>query len=146
MTGVQTCALPICKLVKEFKPPQKSVRAAFFDAIRGGEATPYYDIAEAHTSTGLVHLGNISHRLGKETAPEQIRERVALNADFQKAWERMQTHLDANGIDVRKTPPTLGAFLQFDPDAERFTGAFADEANRHLSRKYRKGFELPETV
>jgi predicted dehydrogenase len=134
------------KLVKEFKPPQKSVRAAFFDAIRGGEATPYYDIAEAHTSTGLVHLGNISHRLGKETAPEQIRERVALNADFQKAWERMQTHLDANGIDVRKTPPTLGAFLQFDPDAERFTGAFADEANRHLSREYRKGFELPETV
>lgn len=133
-------------LVKAFTPPQKSVRAAFFDAVRGGEAMPYYDIAEAHISTGLVHLGNISHRLGKEAAPEQIRERVAHNADFQKAWERMQAHLDANGIDVRKTPPMLGPFLQFDPDAERFTGAFADEANRHLSREYRKGFEVPDNV
>ena len=134
------------KLVKEFKPSLKSPRAAFFDAVRGGEAMPYYDIAEAHVSTSLVHLGNISHRLGKETAPEQIKERVAVNAEFQKTWERMQTHLDANGIDLRKTPPTLGPFLQFDSETERFTGTFADEANRHLGREYRKGFEVPENV
>jgi predicted dehydrogenase len=134
------------KLVKEFAPSLKSPRAAFFDAVRGGEAMPYYDIAEAHVSTGLVHLGNISHRLGTEVAPEQILERVAFNADFLRAWERMSAHLEANGIDVRKTPPVLGPFLQFDPAAERFVGAFADEANRHLKRDYRKGFEVPDRV
>lgn len=107
---------------------------------------PYYDIAEAHVSTSLVHLGNISHRLGKEVAPEAIKERVAFNADFQKTWERMAAHLDANGVDVRKTPPTLGPFLQFDSATERFTGALADEANRYLTREYRKGFEVPESV
>ena len=134
------------RLVKAFTPQQKPPREAFFDAVRGGEPMPYYDIAEAHVSTGLVHLGNISHRLGKEVAPEQIRERVAVNADFQRAWERMQAHLDANGIDVRRTPPTLGPFLQFDPVSERFVGAFADEANRYLGRDYRKGFEVPDRV
>jgi predicted dehydrogenase len=134
------------RLVREFKPEQKSARAAFFDAVRGGETMPMYDIAEAHVSTGLVHLGNISHRLGREVSPDQIRERVAFSADFRKAWERMLAHLDANGIDVRETPPSLGPFLQFDPAAERFTGAFADEANRYLGREYRKGFEVPDNV
>ncbi|MDD2598176.1 MAG: Gfo/Idh/MocA family oxidoreductase [Kiritimatiellae bacterium] len=134
------------RLVKEFKLPQRSVRSAFFDAIRGEQPMPYYDIAEAHVSTGLVHLGNISHRLGKEVAPEQIRERVAFNADFQRVWERMLTHLDANNIDLRKTPPTLGPFLQFDPATERFTGALAEMANQYLGREYRKGFEVPDNV
>ena len=27
-----------------------------------------------------------------------------------------------------------------------FTGDFADEANRHLGREYRKGFEVPDKV
>ncbi len=134
------------KLVKEFKPVLRSVRSAFFDAVRGGPGMPYYDIAEAHVSTSLVHLGNIAHRLGRQAAPEQIRERLAFNADFLKTWERMSAHLDANGIDLSKTPPTLGPFLRFDPAAERFTGDFADEANRHLGREYRKGFEVPDKV
>jgi predicted dehydrogenase len=134
------------KLVKTFKPVQKSVRSAFFDAVRGGETMPCYDIAEAHISTSLVHLGNISHRLGKAVAPEEIHERVAINTDFQNTWERMQSHLDANGIDLRRTPPTLGPFLQFDSATERFTGAFADPANQHLGRQYRKGFEVPDNV
>lgn len=134
------------KLIQEFKPSLKSSRAAFFDAVRGAEAMPYYDIAEAHVSTSLVHLGNISHRLGQAVSPDEIRERVAFSGEFQKAWERMAAHLDANGIDLRKTPATLGPFLQFDPASERFTGALADEANRYLGREYRKGFEVPDNV
>ncbi len=134
------------KLVKEFKPALRSVRSAFFDAVRGKPGMPYYDISEAHISTSLVHLGNIAHRLGKGAAPEQIRERLAFNGDFLKAWERMHVHLEANGIDLRKTPPALGPYLRFDPAAERFTGDFADEANRYLGRTYRKGFEVPEKV
>jgi hypothetical protein len=133
-------------LIKEFTTQQKSVRSAFFDAVKGNGATPYYDIAEAHVSTGLVHLGNISHRLGKAAPPDEIRERTGANAAFQKTWQRMLAHLDANEIDIQKTPPTLGPFLQFDPASERFTGEFADDANRHLKREYRKGFEVPETV
>ena len=58
----------------------------------------------------------------------------------------MLAHLEANEIDVRKTPPMLGPFLQFDSEKERFFGEFADEANRHLKRDYRKGFEVPDAV
>jgi len=134
------------KLVQEFKTQLKPVKNAFFDAIKGNGTMPYYDIAEAHASTGLVHLGNISHRIGKTASPEMIRERVAVNADFQETWQRMAAHLEANEIDIKKTPPVLGPFLQFDPEKEQFTGEFADEGNRHLKREYRKGFEVPDTV
>ena len=37
----------------------------------------------------------------------------------------------------------LGRSLQFDPKTERFQD---DEANRHLKREYRKGFEVPQLV
>jgi len=134
------------KQVNEFKTAQVSVRSAFFAAVRGESVEPYYDIAEAHVSTGLVHLGNISHRLGKATPPEQIRERLGTNNDFRQTWERMVAHLEANAVDIQKTPPILGAFLQFDPETERFTGEFAEEANRHLKREYRRGFAVPDEV
>ena len=134
------------KLVREFKPTLKPARNAFFDAIRGKDAMPYYDIAEAHNSAGLVHLGNISHRVGKSASPQQIRERIGTNNDFRQAWERMLAHLEANEIDIQKTPPTLGAFLQFDPATERFTGELTAEANRYIKREYRKGFVVPDVV
>ena len=133
-------------LIQEFRTPLKPVRSAFFDAVKGNGEMPYYDIAEAHVSTGLVHLGNISHRLGKSASATEIRERVNVNADFQETWQRMLAHLDANEVDLQQTPLTLGPFLQFDPERERFIGEFADEANRHLKREYRRGFEVPEVV
>lgn len=77
---------------------------------------------------------------------EKHNEKPEVFSDFRKTWERMLVHLDANGIDVRKTPPTLGSFLQFDSATERFTGALADLANRYLKREYRKGFEVPDNV
>ena len=39
---------------------------------------------------------------------------------------------------------TLGAPLTLDPKTERFVGN--DKANEMLTRKYRKGFEVPENV
>jgi hypothetical protein len=55
----------------------------------------------------------------------------------------MVAHFDANGIDLTKTPMTLGLPLEIDPKAERFTGANAEKANALLKGSYRKGFELP---
>jgi predicted dehydrogenase len=37
----------------------------------------------------------------------------------------------------------VGQPLQWNPQDERFTGAHAEEANRHLSRPYREGYALP---
>ena len=56
------------------------------------------------------------------------------------AFERFQAHLDANEIDISKEKATLGPLLRMDPDAEEFTGRRASEANRMLTKRYRKGF------
>jgi predicted dehydrogenase len=132
------------KEIRKFTGTLKSAYHAFFNAIREGNPDPHYDIAEAHTSAGLVHLGNISHRLGQSASPEQIRERLGNNTDFLKMWEQMLTHLKANEIDLKKTSPTLGAFLTFDPQTEKFTGEFAEEADKFLKREYRKEFTVPK--
>ena len=52
----------------------------------------------------------------------------------------------ANGVDLDKTPATLGAMLTFDPDTERFIGEFSQQANQLVSREYRAPFVVPEKV
>ena len=58
------------------------------------------------------------------------------------AFERFQVHLDANEIDISKEKATLGPLLTMDPDKEEFSGPNASEANRMLTKKYRKGFVI----
>jgi hypothetical protein len=111
------------KLVKEFKPVLRSVRSAFFDAVAAdGHAVLRYREA---TCRRLGDLGNIAHRRGRQAAPEQIRERLAFNADFLKHGT-MSAHLDANGTTSAKRR-RRSPVPAFDPAAERFTGDFADE-------------------
>jgi hypothetical protein len=58
----------------------------------------------------------------------------------------MQVHLAANGVDLDRTPATLGALLTFDAAAERFTGEFSREANSLVSREFRRPFVVPDNV
>ena len=46
-------------------------------------------------------------------------------------------------LPVDKTEYTVGPWLTFDPQSEKFTGDHADEANAMLHDKNRKGFEVP---
>lgn len=62
------------------------------------------------------------------------------------AADILDGHLSANGIDLDKTPPTLGAMLTFDPQAERFVGEFSESANELVARQYRHSFEVPQEV
>jgi hypothetical protein len=60
-----------------------------------------------------------------------------------EAYQRLEAHLEANQVDINKTPLTFGTKLQFDPTTERFIGSHADQANALLTEPYRKGFTLP---
>jgi hypothetical protein len=55
----------------------------------------------------------------------------------------MAEHLALNGVKLDATPATLGATLTLQPGQERFTGEFADAANRLLTRSYRAPFVVP---
>ena len=130
--------------IKQFKG-SSSHFANFIDAVRSRKHTDLHaDILEGHLSSALCHTGNISYRLGKTQSPEENRDAVKSNKDLAEALGRMEQHLAANNVDLKKTPATLGAVLKMDPQTERFIGnARADQL---LTREYRKPFVVPKSV
>jgi len=135
------------KLIKQFTATTPEVGANFLEAVRSGRAGDLVaDIEEGHTSAALVHLSNISHRLGKTADDGEIIDRITGRKELAKSYERFRTHMDANGVDLKDTAATLGPMLTVDPKAERFVGDFSDKANELVTRKYRKPFVVPDKV
>jgi len=117
----------------------------FLDAVRSRKVSDLHaPITEGFISSSLCHLANISHRVGKTQPQDAIREQIKANGAMSESFGRMVEHFGANGIDLEKTPATLGAALEFDPKAEKFIGN--DAANALLTREYRKPFVVPEKV
>jgi len=119
----------------------------FLDACAGRDAGLLHaDALTGHLSAAVSHLGNISYYLGESNraTPAEVGEALlAIKSldDDGATIERTVRHLQDNGVDLAKTPLSLGTFLQFDPETERFTNHEA--ANDLLTRDYRAGFECP---
>jgi predicted dehydrogenase len=99
------------------------------------------DILEGHLSSALCHLGNISYRLGQRVLFNGRTRAFGDNREAGETFARMQEHLRENGIAEDGATYVLGRRLTLDPKTERFSND--DEANRHLTREYRRGFEVP---
>jgi predicted dehydrogenase len=104
------------------------------------------DAMTGHLSAAVSHLGNISYYLGESNrqSVDEIKEvvsQVKSLDDNEATLLRTVEHLEANKVDLSKTPLALGPMLQFDNETERFTNN--DEANHWLARDYRDGFEVP---
>jgi predicted dehydrogenase len=114
--------------------------ANFIKAVKSRKHTDLNaDIAEGHLSSALCHLGNISYRLG--TVDTTAAKKLAV-AEGKEPLERMLAHLKDNKVNVDDLPLRVGRKLKLDPTTERFLGD--EEANKMLSREYRKGFEVPK--
>jgi predicted dehydrogenase len=114
----------------------------FVDVVRSRKiADLRCPISTGHLSSALSHTANISYRLGRTKSPGEVREKIQGNAPLVEAYGRMTEHLAANGVDLEKTPLTLGMPVSFDTANERFIGN--DPANAMLKREYRKPFEVP---
>jgi predicted dehydrogenase len=135
------------KLIQQFKPATPDLNSNFIQAVRSRRAGDLVgDILQGHLSAALVHMGNISYRLGKAAPSAEIGEKIRGRKELANSYERFQAHLAANGIDLAKTPAALGPMLTMDGDAERFTGEFSPDANKLVSRPYREPFVVPEKV
>jgi hypothetical protein len=104
------------------------------------------DILQGHLSASLVHLANLSHRLGRRAPVGEMRERIGGRKELAAAFDRFAAHLTANGVDLDRTPATLGPVLTMDSDREQFTGEFSREANELATREYREPFVVRGTV
>lgn len=117
----------------------------WIDAVRSQDpAKLNAPILGGHLSSALCHTGNISYRLGAKLAPGAVRERLQDQRGLGEAFDRMASHLAANGVDLAKDQVTLGLPLQFDPEAERFVGNA--DADAMLKRTGRPPFVVPERV
>jgi hypothetical protein len=126
----------------EFKGAQ-SHYANLIKAVRSRKLSDLdADILEGHLSSALCHTGNVSYRLGQRKSPGEIKEALKSDSVGLEAVARMEQHLAANGVDLGKTPETLGVVLKMDPATERFIGN--NDANKLLTREYRKPFVVPE--
>ena len=104
------------------------------------------DIEVGHKSAGLVHMANISYRLGKHATADEIRSTISDKPEFLDSFNRMVEHLNANEIDFEKEPLTIGPMLTMDSKTEKFTGDYGEVANMYLKRNYREPFVIPDEV
>ena len=116
----------------------------FIEVVRSRKTAGLYGpIDQAHESSALCHLGNISHEVGRAMAPGELAERTQGGSVAAEATGRMVEHLKVHGVDFAKTPLTLGASLTVDGGREKFTGEFSEAANGLLTRNYRPPFVVP---
>ena len=118
----------------------------FIDCVRSRKREDLHaEILEGHRSALLVHLGNISYRLGEEVPFDRLTKPFGGDKLFHESFEDMKRHLvDAGRMELDKSTCRLGPKLSFDAQAEKFVGA--PDANRLLSRPYRAPFVVPEQV
>lgn len=116
----------------------------FIDSIRAGKlVNSNLHVAHGYHAAALSQLANISYRLGKQMRHEEVKERLAGDKAGLETLADFITNLEANKIDLAADKIVAGPWLDFDPVSEKFTGAFADEANKMAQDEYAVGFELP---
>jgi len=136
---------PEGKLVEKLSGPNINHFDNFIQAVRSrNRQEQNAEINQGHTSTALVHVANISQRLGQPASPAEIRkvlESLKVNENAVETFEEIRQHLADNNVDIEKTPLALGPWLAIDADREQFAESAA--ANAMLTREYRKPFVVP---
>lgn len=124
----------------------------FLDAVETCDPSKLAaDARCGHLSAGLSHIGNASYYMGENDKvsvkeAEDIVGKLGGADDHLDTLHRTVEHLQANGVDLERTPISMGKFLHIDPQTETFIDD--DAANALLTREYRKEFEVPaaETI
>jgi predicted dehydrogenase len=100
------------------------------------------DIEQGHLSSALCHLGNISLRLGKEIAGEEVVAALkgqGADESISETWDRTAAHLNENKVAGYSI--LMGKPLSIDPVSETFKGP--DAPNHWLTREYRAPYSIP---
>ncbi len=135
------------RIIKRFASDTLGPQPNFIKAVRSRRRSDLRtDILEGHLSTCLSHMGNISHRIGRESSPEEIAESLKDVKGAGETIDRFEEHLERNSISLKSNRAVRGPWLQMDSVHERFTGQFGHRANELLSREYRPPFIVPDVV
>jgi predicted dehydrogenase len=135
------------RLIKEFTRRRPDCKENFISVVRNRKTSELLkDALEGHLSCGLVHMSNISYQVGKCKPNNEIRQAIRSDAELCESFERLIDHLFANRLGIHQELLALGSMLIMDPDKEKFVGPMSKEANRLISREYRKPFIVSDNV
>lgn len=122
----------------------------FIEAVRSRRRSDLRtDVLEGHLSTAMVHMANVSYRLGTPHSPGEAREAIKdRGSEAVATFEGFKEHLAVNGVDWSKTKVVVGPWLEMDAEREQFVGSSdtVSRANELLRRSYREPFVVPEKV
>jgi hypothetical protein len=137
---------PLPKIQTERGPGEGGHFDNFIAAVRSHKVSDLNaDILEGHYSAALCHLPNISYRLG-EAVPFNAKTKAFGDCkDAYESLERMEQYLAKdNGLKLDGLEYRLGRKLTFDARSESFVDD--PEADKLLTRTYRKPFVMPESL
>jgi len=141
-------AEPLVKVEGVDRGPGKGHFGNFIAAVRSRKSDDLNaDILEGHYSAAHCHLANISYRTGEPVRFKPGNILVSPDpTDFAAdAFDRMKEYLAVeNGLNLAELSYQSGRKLKVDARAESFVDA--PEANKYLTRNYRKPFVVPESI
>jgi predicted dehydrogenase len=117
----------------------------FIEAVRSRKTGDLNaPILEGHLSAALCHLANMSYRLGEEVPFNPQTKAFGDNKEAYETLARMEEYLKENKVNLEATKYRLGRKLTIDAGSETIAGDA--EANKLLTRDYRKPFVVPEKM
>jgi predicted dehydrogenase len=118
----------------------------FIAAVRSRKVSDLNaDILEGHYSAALCHLANISYRVGEDVPFNTQTKAFGDCKEAYETLERMEEYLTRNnGLKLDGQEYRLGRKLTVDAESESFVDA--PDANKLLTRRYRRGFVVPESL
>jgi len=120
--------------------------ANFIDAVRSHKTSDLNaPILEGHYSSALCHLANISYRLGENVPFNSVSKAFGDNKEAYETLERMEEHLSkGNNLKLDDLTYRVGRKLHVNAQTESFVDA--PEADKLLTREYRRPFVVPESL
>ena len=87
-------------------------------------------ILEGHVSSAVCHLGNVSYRLGRPGDARACQAALGDRPPVAEGFPRLVKSLEGIGVDLDKTPFSLGPWLELDTRTGEIQGAAGGDAGQ----------------
>ncbi|MCL4181612.1 MAG: Gfo/Idh/MocA family oxidoreductase [Verrucomicrobia bacterium] len=106
-------------------------QANFLKALRSRKTSDLNaPIHEGHVSSAVCHLGNLSYRLGRPGDAQACQAKLGDRSPVAEGFPRLVKSLEGIGVDLAKTPFSLGPWLELDTQTGDILGTEGGDAGQ----------------